>query len=178
MPPPHFTSLLRWDPARPHILVIACSDGRLQEPTDEFLTHSLCIRRYDRLYLPGGGGALAASGKEYLRARQMRRECRSLVQAHDVQEIVLLFHGPASDGPAEAMCADYRRKLPHLAVSKLRDQQQCDAEELLTLSDEWAGKARVRVYRCEAAADGSLHFVALAGEAPPESGPAQRTFDP
>jgi carbonic anhydrase len=156
-----FRSALRWDPTRPHVLVIACSDGRLQEPTDEFLSAALGIRQYDRLYVAGGGGALSASGKEYLRAQQLRRECKFLVQAHDVQEIVLLFHGPTVDGPAEAMCADYRRKLPALAVPKLRDQQQRDADELLTRRDEWAGSARVRVFRCETTANGGLEFVSL-----------------
>ena len=85
------------------------------------------------------------------------------MEAHDVQEIVLLFHGPAVDGPPEAMCADYRRKLPSLAVPKLRDQQQRDADELLTRRDEWAGSARVRIFRCETTADGGLEFVPLNG---------------
>ena len=163
MTPPsaHFRSALRWDPTRPHVLVIACSDGRLQEPTDEFLSAALGIRQYDRLYVAGGGGALSPSGKEYLRAQQLRRECKFLVEAHDVQEIVLLFHGPAADGPSEAMCADYRRKLPALSIAKLRDQQQRDADELLTRRDEWAANARVRVFRCETRADGGLEFVAL-----------------
>lgn len=159
MPP--FRSALKWDATRPHILVIACSDGRQQEPTDEFLTKSLGIRQYDRLYVAGGGGALSASGKDYLRAQQLRRECRFLVDVHEIEEIVLLFHGPAVDGPPEAMCADYRRKLPQLAVSRLRDQQQRDADELMMRRDEWAGKARVRVYRCETTATGALEFVTL-----------------
>ncbi len=159
MPP--FRSDFKWDPTRPHILVIACSDGRLQEPTDEFLTRSLGVRQYDRLYLAGGGGALCASGKDYLRAQQIRRECHFLVDVHEIEEIVLLFHGPSSDGPPEAMCADYRRKLPQLAVSKLREQQQRDAEELMTRRDEWAGGARVRVYRCETTGTGAIEFVPL-----------------
>jgi hypothetical protein len=159
MPP--FRSALTWDATRPHILVIACSDGRQQEPTDEFLTESLGIRQYDRLYVAGGGGALSPSGKDFLRAQQLRRECRFLVDVHEIEEIVLLFHGPAVDGPPEAMCADYRRKLPQLAVSKLRDQQQRDADELMMRRDEWAGNARVRVYRCETTAAGALEFVPL-----------------
>jgi hypothetical protein len=158
---PRFRSALTWDATRPHILVIACSDGRQQEPTDEFLTESLGIRQYDRLYVAGGGGALSPSGKDFLRAQQLRRECRFLVDVHEIEEIVLLFHGPAVDGPAEAMCADYRRKLPQLAVSKLRDQQQRDADELMMRRDEWAGNARVRVYRCETTATGALEFVPL-----------------
>jgi hypothetical protein len=156
-----YVSDLRWDPTRPHILVIACSDGRLQERTDEFLMHSLGIRQYDRLYVAGGGGALAPSGKDFLRAQQMRRECRFLVDVHEIEEIVLLFHAPAADGPPEAMCADYRRKLPQMAVTKLREQQERDARELMAARADWAGNARVRVYRCETHGGGDLEFVPL-----------------
>src|SRR5262245_30227649 len=68
-----------WSPERPNTLVIACSDGRLQESTDEFLAHHLHVTRYDRFYVPGGGGALSASGRDFLRAQQLRRECRYLI---------------------------------------------------------------------------------------------------
>src|SRR5512132_2639198 len=98
----------QWLADRPSTLVIACSDGRLQEATDEFLARRLRVTRYDRFYVPGGAGALAASGRDFLRAEQMRRECRYLVDLHRVERIVLLFHGPTADGALEAACADYR----------------------------------------------------------------------
>ena len=41
-----------WDPARPHVLVVACSDGRLQEATDAFLDRVLGIRRCGRSRTP------------------------------------------------------------------------------------------------------------------------------
>ena len=88
-----------WSPDRPSTLVIACSDGRLQEATDEFLAHHLRVTRYDRFYVPGGAGALTASGRDFLRAQQIRRECRYLVELHGVRHIVMLFHSPAKDGP-------------------------------------------------------------------------------
>ena len=59
---------LRWTPARPNALVVACSDGRLQEATDAFLASEFKITRYDRFYVPGGGGALASSGTDPARA--------------------------------------------------------------------------------------------------------------
>ncbi len=98
-----------WLPDRPSTLVIACSDGRLQEATDDFLGRYLRVTRYDRFYVPGGAGALAASGRDFLRAQQLRRECRYLVDLHGVRDIVMLFHGPTMDGPLAAACADYRR---------------------------------------------------------------------
>ena len=36
-------SSLRWTPARPNALVVACSDGRLQEATDAFLAREFKI---------------------------------------------------------------------------------------------------------------------------------------
>jgi hypothetical protein len=155
-----------WSPDRPSTLVVACSDGRLQEATDQFLGHHLEVTRYDRFYVPGGGGALAASGRDFLRAKQLRRECRYLVDLHRVRHIVLLFHGPTIDGPIAAACADYRRKLPWASVRELRGRQEQDAEELRSTREEWAGEAVVAMYRCEVDARGSIRFADLAGNAP------------
>jgi hypothetical protein len=74
----------RWAPDRPHTLVIACSDGRLQEQTDAFLTHQLGLAGFDRVYVPGGGGALASSGRDFIRAQQLR-------QAESPRLVVLRF---------------------------------------------------------------------------------------
>ena len=155
----------QWLPERPSTLVIACSDGRLQEATDEFLREQLRVTRYDRFYVPGGAGALTASGRDFMRAQQIRRECRYLVDLHAVRHIVLLFHGPTSDGPIAAACADYRRKLPWASVTELRGRQEQDAEELRERHDEWAGSAVVAIYRCEVDPDGTIRFTELAGSA-------------
>jgi hypothetical protein len=152
----------RWSSGRPNVLVVACSDGRLQEATDAFLSNQLGISRYDRFYVPGGAGALAASGYDFARAQQMRRECRYLIELHKVGRVVLLMHGPAPGGPPEAACADYRRKLPRASVDLLRDQQARDAQELLRQRAKWAGAAAVVVYRCEIDAGGPIAFVDLA----------------
>jgi hypothetical protein len=154
----------QWLPDRPSTLVIACSDGRLQEATDDFLARHLQVTRYDRFYVPGGAGALAASGRDFLRAQQLRRECRYLVELHAVREIVLLFHGPTADGPLAAACADYRRKLPWASVATLRGRQEQDAEELRGRSEEWAGAAGISTYRCEVDSSGAIRFADLAGE--------------
>jgi hypothetical protein len=154
----------RWSPARPNVLVVACSDGRLQEATDAFLASQLGIARYDRFYVPGGAGALAASGYDLARAQQMRRECRYLIDLHQVTQVVLLMHGPVPGGALEAACADYRRKLPRASVDELRGQQATDAGQLLRQRHKWAGRAQVVVYRCEIALDGGVTFVDLASE--------------
>src|SRR5687768_7364119 len=150
-----------WNPARPRILVVACSDGRLQEATDEFLARHLGIKHYDRLYVPGGAGALSASGRDYLRSLELQKECSYLVKMHGIERMIALFHGPAAAGPDEALCADYRRKFPMAKSSEIRAQQEKDARELLNYRWQWAGRAAVSVYRCEVDGTGDLSFVAL-----------------
>src|SRR5688572_33195813 len=89
---------MKWTPDRPHTLVIACSDGRLQEQTDEFLHRKLFLTQFDRFYIPGGGGALASSGRDFIRAQRLRRECAYLIQLHEVSRVILMFHGPPRMG--------------------------------------------------------------------------------
>jgi hypothetical protein len=141
--------------------VVACSDGRLQEQTDEFLHKQLGLAGFDRFYVPGGGGALASSGRDFLRAQQLRRECAYLVQLHEISRVILLFHGPSDKGPADAVCADYRRKLPWATPALLRDRQRVDALELIEIRTEWAGDAEVHAYRCEVGETHHVSFVTL-----------------
>jgi hypothetical protein len=150
-----------WNRQRPQSLVIACSDGRLQENLDDFLHLGLGITHYDRLYTPGGAGALASrsGGVELLRPDQLRRDCRFLLGAHAIHDLYLIFHGPAEDGPEEALCGDYRRKLPGAGVAALRKQQEEDAAELKRLG--WGDQVRVHTYRCEVRADNRIQFVSL-----------------
>ena len=159
---PAYRTRSAWNPDRPHILVIACSDGRLQHDLDEFLSHHLGITRYDRVYLPGGPGALTSHGVEFLRSDQFRRECIFLVEAHDIQRVILVFHGPSSDGPDEATCADYRRLFPRLTSGEIRDKQQNDVPEILNYG--FGARTRqleISVYRCEATADGAIEFAVM-----------------
>ena len=153
----------KWSPDRPHTLVIACSDGRLQEQTDAFLHRDLGLAGFDRFYVPGGGGARASSGRDFIRADQLRKECGYLIQLHEITRVILLFHGPSANGPAHAACADYKRKLPFATPEMLRDQQRRDALDLIQRSDQWAGKANVSAYRCEIDAAHHVTFVPLDG---------------
>ena len=148
-----------WNSQRPQALVIACSDGRLQEHLDDFLNQGLGITHYDRLYVPGGAGALAFSGVELIRPDQVRQECRFLLTAHAIRHLYLIFHGPADDGPEEALCGDYRRKLPWASVAEVRQQQAADAVELKRIS--WGPEVRVHTYRCEVRGDNRIQFVSV-----------------
>ena len=152
---------MKWDHKRPRLLVVACSDGRLQEATDDFLNGELGVTHYDRLYVPGGAGALSASGRDFLRSHQVRQECKYLVQLHGVERVIALFHGPASNGPEEALCADYRRKFPWARSAELRKQQEDDARDLLRYRHEWSERAAVWIYRCEIGDEAEINFVPL-----------------
>ncbi len=169
----HIQLGMQWDPERPHILVVACSDGRLQEATDAFLARALGVRQYDRLYVPGGGGALSASGREFIRAGQLRAECRFLVDAHHVDHLVLLFHGPAVDGPAESTCADYRRKQSWAHPGQIRAQQEADVRDLLARRTEFAADAELSIFRFEVGSDQELSVVTMHADSP---APPQRTL--
>jgi hypothetical protein len=155
------TDRRQWRHARSHTLVVACSDGRLQEATDAFLANELGLTEYDRFYMPGGGGALAASGRDFIRAQQLRRECQYLVELHDVDRVLLLFHGPSGGGPTDAACADYRRKFSGASAAAIHARQARDAAELLERRDEWAGSAAVSAYYCEVGPTLGITFLAM-----------------
>ena len=151
-----------WKPTRPRTLVVACSTGVSKRRPIRFSHAELGLEEFDRLYVPGGGGALSASDRDVFRAQQLRGECKYLVELHQVKQIILLFHGPARDGPDEAVCADYRRKLPWATPEVLAQRQARDAIELGHLRAEWAADASVTMFRCEVGS-GQRHRVSAAG---------------
>ncbi len=157
-----YKSRALWNHERPRALVVACSDGRLQDNLDEFLQAHLNLSRYDRLYAPGGPGALAPSGVEFLRSDTFRRECLFLVEAHHVEDVILVFHGPADDGPDEAVCADYKRIFPRLTAHEIRAQQEKDLAEILRTGFGYKQVVRVHVFRCEVTGSGAIQFVEMA----------------
>lgn len=148
-----------WNRDRPRVLVVACSDGRLQENLDAFLLYELGITHYDRLYAPGGGGALASSGFTHTRADFYRRECAFLIEAHRIERLLLIFHGPSEDGPDDATCADYRRRFIASSSAEIRRQQHRDADALRTLS--WGATLQVQCFYCQITADDEVQFVPL-----------------
>jgi len=157
-----YVSDCRWSVQRPRVLVIACSDGRLQEAVDDFLQNRLGILDYDRLYAPGGPGALASGGFELLRSDAFRRDCAFLVEAHGVEQVLLLFHGPApGEGPALATCADYHRKAPRKTPDEHLAQQEADAAEILRSAFARHAHVQVLVYRAEVLSDHRVRFVDL-----------------
>ena len=156
-----FTSSSRWNAERPRVLVACCSDGRLQEAIDEFLTNHLGIRDYDRFYVAGGPGALTPGGYEFLRATHYREDVAFLVRVHRVEELLLIFHGAATDGPAEATCAYYGRVLPGAGRDAIQAQQAQDLADLRVYLSDLRLTARVRAYRAEVLANRQVQFVMM-----------------
>jgi hypothetical protein len=142
----------------------------MQGSLDDFLHKHLGLRQYDRLYMPGGPGALAQSGHEEERSEQWRRESLFLLDVHGIREVVLIFHAATEDGPSGANCADYARKLPSMPMSQLHAQQHRDALEVLQrifgIGPFAEEHVRVRIFRAEVRADFSVQFIEMAvGEA-------------
>lgn len=156
-----YKSNIAWNSQRPGTLVVACSDGRLQENLDEFLGIHLNVVHYDRLYIPGGAGGLASSGMQFSRAELYRQECSYLITEHSIKQLILLFHGPASDGPPEACCVDYKRKLFSHSVEKIRAEQERDAASILSTGFDHEIKVGILVFRCEVGKDNNIQYVLL-----------------
>jgi hypothetical protein len=153
----------KWCVERPGTMVVACSDGRLQRSLDAFLKTDLGIHDYDRLFVPGGAGALVAGGFEFLRSEQTRRDLLFLVERHKTQELILLVHGAAEDGPPEATCAHYERIMPHASLTAVRDAQVHDIHEFQRSAHRELKHLRVRGYRAEVTADLQVRYVEIAG---------------
>ena len=157
-----FVSTHLWQRDRPRILIIACSDGRYQQSLDEFLTYHLHITHYDRLYAPGGPGALASSALSYFRGEHFRQEAAFLVDVHELEEIIFIFHGPMDkQGPTAATCADYQRKRQGASTQEIYKQQEADLQEAVRAVMKANKNIQVIAFRAEVRADMRVQFVPL-----------------
>ena len=157
-----FISTQGWQAARPCILIVACSDGRYQQSLDDFLNNHLHINHYDRLYAPGGPGALASSTLSYFRGEHFRQEAAFLVDAHSLEEIIFIFHGPMlREGPLEATCADYRRKMHGANTQEIYKQQEADLQEAVKAVLKANKDIQISAFRAEVRTDMRVQFVSL-----------------
>ena len=162
MPVNNFVSTNAWRLERPHVLVVACSDGRYQEALDEFLLNHLDIVHYDRMYVPGGPGALASSTLSYFRGDQFRQETAFLIEKHGIERAVLVFHGPLLDGgPPEAVCADYDRKMPYASPAEIHAQHEKDLREILRDMRRENPNLAIEMFRAEVRPDKLVQFTPL-----------------
>jgi len=87
-----YESSLRYDVSRIHAAALYCSDGRIGEHFDDFLTNGLSLPRYDRVCLPGGPACLAGHPQAHLEEGGVVDELQFLVQVHKLRRIVLIAH--------------------------------------------------------------------------------------
>lgn len=113
---PDYVSKVPYVAERIHAAAIYCSDGRVGEHFDDFLTNSLKLPRYDRLALPGGPACLAGHTEAYVQEQGVVDELRFLVDAHGLDRVILIAH---------AGCAFYGTRL-HLPSAYLEPQQRID----------------------------------------------------
>ena len=157
----HYTSQSQWTLERPHVLVICCSDGRLQEAIDEFLHGHLGINDYDRFYAPGGPGVLAVGGPEFTHASQYRDDLAFLVRVHQVEELLLIFHGRGPGGPEGSTCAYYGRILPEASTEGINQRQAQDLADVGEFLTHQKLDVQVRAFRAEVQADRCVQMVPL-----------------
>lgn len=161
-PLPSYLSEVRWNVGRPHTLVVCCSDGRLQKSIDDFLHNRLGVDDYDRLYAPGGPAALAHGSSEARRASVFRTDLELLFRAHAIEQVILIFHGAADDGPEDACCAHYRLAMPGQSHAAMTQRQLGDMTEVLGYITAGFPRLDVQVYRAEVQADRRVRFLTLA----------------
>jgi hypothetical protein len=73
---------------------------------------------------------------------------------------VLLFHGPAKDGPPEACCGDYLHRFARFTPAQIRERQEKDAAELLSRGFGVELHLSAQVFFAEVEKDGDVRFVA------------------
>lgn len=162
---------MNWRAERPHVLVVACSDGRYQLALDEFLREHLGIVDYDRMYVPGGPGALAGSTFSYFRGDQFRQETAFLIERHGIVRIILVFHGPMpNSGPPDATCADYLRKMPFSTQEDIHAQHEKDLREILLGMRRAHPGLEIAIFRAEVRQDHRVQFTPLAEPPDPFAG--------
>ena len=160
--PSSYLSDIPWRENRPRSLVVCCSDGRLQNSIDDFLHNHLGVDDYDRLYAPGGPGALAESSGENTRANVFRDDLEMLFRAHAIEQVILIFHGAAEDGPSDACCAHYRRIMPGQSNTDMAHRQIADMTEVKRYITAGFPHLDVQAYRAEVQADHRIHFLTIA----------------
>jgi hypothetical protein len=87
-----FESRIRYEKARIHAAAVYCSDGRVGQQFDEFLSDGLRLPRYDRVSLPGGPACLAGHPEAHLEEQGVVDELRFLVDVHKLRRVVLIAH--------------------------------------------------------------------------------------
>lgn len=132
-----YESRIVYNPKRIHGAAIYCSDGRVGEHFDDFLFNGLRLPRYDRVALPGGPACLAGHDAAHEELRGVADELRFLVDAHELDRIILIQH---------AGCAFYRVRLGIDDDGAIEARQRRDLVQAAGTVREMTGIANVEAY--------------------------------
>ena len=88
----HYVSTQPYHTEPMNALVVYCSDGRVCEQCDEFITRGLNLPRYDRVTVPGGPASLVGHDKAKLPHTGVLDDLKLLVDGHGIDRIVLIQH--------------------------------------------------------------------------------------
>lgn len=88
----NYESRHAYDQRRIHAAAIYCSDGRIGEHFDDFLTNGLSLPRYDRVALPGGPACIAGHPQAHLEEKGVMDELNFLVEVHKLKRVILIAH--------------------------------------------------------------------------------------
>jgi len=143
-----YESFVPFNEERIHAVAVYCSDGRFGEQFDDLLQNALALPRYDRLAVPGGAACLASHFDTYREEQGVLEQLRFLVQAHDLEEVVLIAH---------QNCGFYTHRLrvsPLQLESKQRDDMRKAIQRVYTISKYLS----VRAFFTRITWDGKIRF--------------------
>lgn len=107
-----------WNPKRPQVLVVCCSDGRFHAPIVEFIRERVCDRA-DLVALPGGPAVMDPWNSSFDEARVFDSALHLFLGAHDLSQACLIAHQG---------CAYYLEKHPGLDPAAMEERQKRDLQ--------------------------------------------------
>jgi carbonic anhydrase len=105
-----------WSSARPHTLVVCCSDGRWHAQNSEFVAQEV-DKRADLFAVPGGAAVVDPWSSSFDEARVFDNSMRLLVQYHELRTVWLISHHD---------CAYYKVRHPELDEQARLVRQRAD----------------------------------------------------
>jgi len=105
-----------WNPTRPRVLVVCCSDGRVHQPITEFVDRKVSDRA-DLLAAPGDPVILDPWASSFDEAHVFESALHLFLEHHDLEHCWLIAH----DG-----CACYKLKQPDLDARAYEELEKRD----------------------------------------------------
>jgi hypothetical protein len=149
-----FVSRVPWNPDRPRVLVVCCSDGRFHGPIADFVDHEVSDRA-DLVALPGGPAVVDPWNSSFDEARVFQASLALFEAHHDLGEAWLIAH----EG-----CSYYRLRHPAASPAELEARQVADLRRASHLLRERASKLEVRLVYARVV-DGRVAFTTVADDA-------------